>query len=282
MSYHSRGTLTSENVWLAPAKLNLFLHVTGKRADGYHDLQSVFQIIDWCDELRFEITEDGHIGRVRPIDAIPESEDLTLRAAKALREHCHGSKGVIIELDKQIPVGSGLGGGSSDAAATLLALNELWGLKLEIAELMQIGARLGADVPVFLRGKNAWAHGRGDILSDISLKEKKYLVVVPNVEVSTRRVFQECRASEHCSPITRHDFEKADVGNTLQAAACRVYKEVEQLIELLREHNTVPRMSGSGGAVFIDGEDDRINKSVVAELPDTCRARICTGVASHE
>ena len=282
MSDRLHGTLPKADVWLAPAKLNLFLHVTGKRPDGYHDLQTVFQIIDWYDELCFQITDTGQIRRIRAIEAIPESDDLTLRAANMLKDRCYGSQGVTIDLTKKIPIGSGLGGGSSDAATTLLALNYLWGLNLDVAELMEIGQKLGADVPVFLRGKNAWAQGRGDVLSDISLGEKKYLVIVPDVKVSTHRVFQECRESEHRAQVTRQQFHRGDVANTLQASACRLYKDVAQLIELLSRRDTTPRMSGSGGAVFIDGDDYELNESILCELPKTFQARVCTGYASTD
>ena len=262
--------------WLAPAKLNLFLHVVNRFDDGYHELQTVYQLIDWNDELRFDITSDGHIRRISSIEKIPETEDLTVRAALALRNQNPGTQGVNIHLKKNIPIGGGLGGGSSNAATTLTALNELWNLNLSIEKLAEIGITLGADIPVFLNGKNAWAEGRGEILSDIEIPQRLYLVVAPPVEVSTKIVFQNCQFASFRPKITIEDFFKETTGNDLEETACEFYPEVKSLLQWLRSLGPA-RMTGSGGAVFLQIQSVQQGEEILAKLPPTCRGRICTG-----
>ncbi len=266
-------------IWHAPAKLNLFLHVVGRLENGYHQLQTVYQFIDWKDELAFEVTCDGTIGRPLEVTGIPEEQCLTVKAARALRDLFPGAEGVNIRLEKNIPVGSGLGGGSSDAATTLIALNHLWNLKLSDDELAEIGATVGADVPVFVHGKNAWAEGKGEILSEISLSERLYLVVVPSVEVSTRRVFQECNLSPYRDRISSQDFYHGAVFNDLEQTACRLYPEVRIALEWLNRYGEA-RMTGSGGAVFMKVKSEYHTEEILQQKPPGYRCRICVGIGS--
>lgn len=262
--------------WYAPAKLNLFLHVVGRLDNGYHELQTVYQFIDWKDKLEFTVTNDGLVRRPCEVFGIPEETCLTVKAARALRGRCPGAEGVEIQLNKHIPAGSGLGGGSSDAAITLIALNELWGLDLSDDELAEIGAEVGADIPVFVYGKNAWAEGKGEILSDISLPECIYLVVVPTVEVSTRHVFREIRSSPCRERITVQDFHGGRVCNDLEQAACQLYPEVRRILDWLGQYGPA-RMTGSGGAVFLETESGRQAQDILEKLPSGCQGRICVG-----
>ncbi len=266
-------------IWHAPAKLNLFLHVVGCLENGYHQLQTVYQFIDWKDELAFEVTRDGRISRPFEVTGIPEDQCLTVKAARVLRDQFPGTEGVNIRLEKTIPVGSGLGGGSSDAATTLTALNNLWNLELSDDELAEIGASVGADVPVFIHGKNAWAEGKGEILSEISLSERLYLVAVPSVEVSTRRVFQECGLSLYRDRISMQDFYDGAVCNDLEQTACRLYPEVRLALEWLNQYGEA-RMTGSGGAVFVEVKSKKQTEKILQQQPPGYRCRICVGIGS--
>ena len=189
-------------VWPAPAKINLFLHIVGRRPDGYHLIQTVFQFVELYDELRFTPRADGQIRLLTPLPGVPPQQDLCVRAAQALRAHTGCRLGVDIELTKRIPIGGGLGGGSSDAATTLLALNRLWALDLPRTELVAIGLALGADVPVFIGGRAAWAEGIGELLTPIDLDEPWYLIVDPGVAVATASVFGHPKLTRHTLPIT--------------------------------------------------------------------------------
>ena len=262
---------------MAPAKINLFLHVVGKLDNGYHELQTVFQLIDWYDELHFEATGDGRIQRFTdsPYD-VAESDDLTFRAAHALRNRYAGPEGVEIRVKKNIPVASGLGGGSSDAAATLTALNDLWNLNLSIDELASVGSKIGADVPVFVHGKNAWGEGVGDQIREISIPRRRYVIVVPTVHVSTRRVFRESAITSFRRKNFEREFLHAETANDLEDAACRIYPEVEVTLRWLREFGDA-RMSGSGGAVFLSVKSESHGREILAEIPSGCRGRICSG-----
>lgn len=264
-------------IWHAPAKLNLFLHVVGRLENGYHQLQTVYQFIDWKDELTFDVTGNGRIRRPSEVQGIPEEQCLTVKAARALRDSHPGTEGVDIRLKKNIPVGSGLGGGSSDAATTLIALNDLWNLELSDDELAEIGATIGADIPVFVHGKNAWAEGKGEILSEISLSERLYLVAVPSVEVSTRQVFQECNLSPYREKISLQDFYEGEVCNDLEQTACRLYPEVKLALEWLNQYGEA-RMTGSGGAVFVEVKAEKQAKEFLQRQPPGYRCRICVGI----
>lgn len=264
------------SVWRAPAKINLFLHVTGRFEDGYHELQTVYQLLDWYDELAFKCIEDGSIRRCTLIEGISEADDLTIRAAKLLRSRFPGTEGVEISNNKNLPTGAGLGGGSSDAATTLVALNEMWSLGLELEQLAELGAEIGSDVPVFVYGKNAWAEGRGEVLAPISIPEQLYLVVMPNVAISTARVFGAFRSKEYRAKISVEEFRTGVFGNDLEETAIRLYPQVGELIKWLSQWGA-PRMSGSGSSVFIPIENREYGTNVLERLPHNWAGRVCIG-----
>ena len=267
--------------WPAPAKLNLFLHITGRRVDGYHTLQTVFQFLDYADELTYAVTDDGLITRAAPVVGVSEERDLTLRAARLLKESCGVTQGVRIHLAKWIPIGGGLGGGSSDAATTLLALNELWGTQLAIAELAALGLKLGADVPVFIHGQAAWAEGVGEILSPVVPDEAWYLVVVPPVPVSTARVFAEFELTRYNPPLTIRDFhEGRGLRNDLEASVRNRYPEVDRAMRWLSEFGE-PRMSGSGGCVFLKVTDAERGRQILERTPKPFTGFVARGLNRH-
>ena len=253
----------------APAKLNLFLHVTGRRADGYHLLQSVFMLIDWCDTLHFERRADGEIRRVdvRPSAALP-AEDLTVRAARLLKQATGCSEGVQITLDKQIPAEAGMGGGSSDAASCLIALNRLWRLGLSRAQLAEIGLQLGADVPFFVHGHNAWVEGVGERITPVHLPPTRFVVVKPPTGASTQRIFTSPDLQRATKTATILDFAanglSSDNGlceldvrtlldfghNDLEPVARTLCPDVGDCIGWLESQGLQGRMTGSGSAVF--------------------------------
>ncbi len=236
----------------APAKLNLFLHVTGRRADGYHLLQSVFMLIDWQDTLHFELRPDGRLSREDHGATLPE-DDLCLRAARALQQATGTSHGAHISLTKRLPSQAGMGGGSSDAASCLLALNRLWGLGLARPALEAIGLRLGADVPFFLRGRNAWVEGVGEQITPIDLPPARFVVVQPDQGLETARIFCDPGLRRDTQPATTSGFavRPYDVGcNDLQPVAQRLCPGVTQALAWLESQGLAPRMTGSGSAVF--------------------------------
>jgi len=248
--------LTTRSVWPAPAKLNLMLHIIGQREDGYHELQTVFQFIDFADELEFKLRNDGQIVRHCENFDVPENEDIIIRAANFLRERYSQDNpstdknvGVDIYLTKKIPMGAGLGGGSSDAATTLIALNRLWGMQLSIDELAEIGLVLGADVPVFVRGFAAFAEGIGEKLSPVSLQEKWYLVLVPPVHVSTKQVFSNSDLTRDCSAIKLCDLSRHEWRNVCTPVVIKNYPIVLQAIDIIDKYSKA-KMSGTGASVF--------------------------------
>lgn len=268
-------------IWPAPAKLNLFLHVTGRRADGYHTLQTVFQFLDFGDELTFVVTDDGRITRAARVAGVAEEQDLTLRAARLLKESCGITKGAQIHLTKRLPVGGGLGGGSSDAATTLLALNELWGTRLPISELAVLGLKLGADVPVFIRGHAAWAEGIGEVLTPVEPEEAWYLVVVPPVHVSTAQVFADPELTRYSPPLTIRDFrEGRGLRNDLESVVRSRYPEVDRAMRLLSEFGA-PRMSGSGGCVFLKVTDADRGRQILERIPKPFTGFVARGLNRH-
>jgi 4-diphosphocytidyl-2-C-methyl-D-erythritol kinase len=236
--------------WQAPAKLNLMLHVLGRRPDGYHRLQTVFRMIDLCDELRFSPRTDGRICRRDALPGVAEEDDLCVRAAWRLREHAGVRHGVEIGLRKRIPLQGGLGGGSSDAATVLCALNRLWQLELPVAELMHLGLALGADVPVFIAGQNAWAEGVGERLTPLELPAQDYLVVQPDCAVSTAEIFAADDLTRSTPPLTIRRFLAGEGGNDCTAPVTRRHPQVAAALEWLSGHGT-PRLSGTGACVFL-------------------------------
>lgn len=270
----------------APAKLNLFLHVLGRRGDGYHRLQSVFALIDWCDTLHFERRPDGRLAR-HDLGARLPADDLCLRAARLLQAESGCSFGADISIDKRVPWGAGLGGGSSDAASTLLALNRLWGLHWPRERLLVLALQLGADVPFFLCGGNAWVEGIGEQLTLISLMPRWWAVVKPQIAVPTAVIFGSADLTRNTPPATLPDFLADPQGfgrNDLQVPAEGYSSEVSEALAMLKIRFGASRMSGSGSAVFADaGPVDRPPGATVESmsLPEAWVGRMCRGLMQH-
>ena len=251
----------------APAKINLFLHITGQRTDGYHQLQSVFQLIDWYDMLSLEFLDADEITRPLGAHGVSLENDLVVRAARLLKKFTSYPHGVKIHLEKNIPMGAGLGGGSSDAASVLIGLNRLWDLNLSQSELMSLGLELGADVPFFLFGKNAFVEGIGEQLSYLDLPEEQFLVIFPGRSIATKDVFQAETLTRDHAPITISNFlasswKDPPFGNDLQWVASKICPEVNRALDWIAQlaPSSVKRMTGSGSSVF-------------AAIPKTCSAR---------
>ncbi len=239
----------------SPAKLNLFLHIVGRRADGYHLLQSVFQLIDWCDTIHLKLIPQNEIRRIDPIAGVEPENDLVVRAAKLLKDFCQIESGVEISLQKEIPMGAGMGGGSSDAATTLIGLNTLWNLKLNQKTLCELGLQLGADVPFFIFGKNAFVEGIGEQIQEIALETRDFLVIFPNQGIPTISIFQDPELTRNHGQITIDGFLASpwsDLSNDCQAVAMRICPEVKQALDWISQAvpGSEPRMSGSGSSVF--------------------------------
>jgi 4-diphosphocytidyl-2-C-methyl-D-erythritol kinase len=268
----------------APAKLNLFLHVTGRRPDGYHLLQTVFQLLDHGDTLDFDVREDGVIRRTTEVPGVPEAGDLVVRAATLLAARFPGRRlGADIAITKRLPVGGGLGGGSSDAATTLMALNRLWQTGLSREELMALGLQLGADVPFFIFGTNAFAEGVGEQLQAVATPETWYVVVEPGVMVPTATIFTAADLTRDTKPVIITDFLAAPVGfgeNDLQGVACKLFPPVSQAIEWLSQFGK-SRMTGSGACVFCDVGDENTADSVLSKLPSQWKAWKARSLSRH-
>jgi len=263
----------------APGKLNLFLHVTGRRSDGYHLLQSTFMLIDWWDVLHFDLREDGQLLRQDLGPSLP-ALDLSLQAAHALQQASGTSLGALIRVQKNLPAEAGLGGGSSDAASTLLALNRLWGLNWPLSRLLPLGQQLGADVPFFLGGRNAWVQGIGEQLQPIELPPARFVVLKPQQGLSTAMIFQDPALVRDSQPATMIDFAAQPYAfgrNDLQAVAQRLCPEVNQALKWLENQSLQPRMTGSGSAVFAKIEPS----TVLAHPPEGWTWRICSNLEVH-
>ena len=262
--------------WPAPAKLNLLLRVVGRRPDGYHLLQTVFQFLDHGDSLDFEVRLDGRIHRAQGPTEVPEDRDLVVRAARLLQERSGVRLGASIHLRKTLPLGGGLGGGSSDAATTLVALNRLWGIRYDRTRLMALGAELGADVPVFVGGEAAWAEGIGEQLAPVDLLEPWYLVVEPGCRVATREIFQAPELTRNSAPITIARFRAGETRNDLLPVVVRRYPEVAAALDWLRGFGEA-RLTGSGACVFAEFEDERAARRLLMELPRGCKGFVARG-----
>lgn len=269
----------------APAKLNLFLHVVGRRGDGYHLLQTVFRFIDYGDELAFRIRDDALIRRITDLPGVPEDGDLCVRAARLLQQHTGSRLGADIELVKRLPLGGGLGGGSSDAATTLMALNRLWKTGLSRAQLQELGLRLGADVPVFIFGRSAFAEGVGERLQELFLGPAWYLVLVPEAAVSTAEIFSAPELTRNTNAITIAAFS-AGPGHTftgrndLEPVVVRRYPQVARHLEWLRRYGDA-RMTGSGACVFCAFGSEAQAAGILAELPEGMRGFVARGLDRH-
>lgn len=304
----TRASLTPPILTLpAPAKLNLFLHITGRRDDGYHDLQTLFQLLDFGDLLHFRAAEPGELAVIVSPDSgldstqnstqsmIPTEDNLVYQAAMALRaasyaqsSQDHPAPGVAIEIIKRLPMGGGLGGGSSDAATTLVGLNRIWQLDLSTDELCQIGAKLGADIPVFVRGHSAWAEGIGDQLTPVELPSCWYVVIKPDCSVSTAAIFQDQELTRHTCPITIRAFfdrhasgtQHPAVSNDCQAVTERLYPEVAEARHWLtgRAFARHTRMTGTGACVFAEIESREQGERALAEMPEHWFGFVARGV----
>ncbi|MFA5531368.1 MAG: 4-(cytidine 5'-diphospho)-2-C-methyl-D-erythritol kinase [Thiohalomonadaceae bacterium] len=255
-----------DHPWPAPAKLNLFLHVVGRRADGYHLLQSVFQFLDHCDLIHFSVHDRDEVRRVSVLPGVAPAQDLVVRAAQLLRQECGYRGGVDIRMDKHLPMGGGLGGGSSDAATTLVALNHLWQLNLSLDALAALGLRLGADVPVFVRGQAAWAEGVGERLAPVVLPEPWFVVLVPPVSVSTAEVFTDPQLTRNCTPITIRDFLHGAGGNVCESVVRRRHPQVAAALDWLATRAPA-RMTGTGACVFAAFENEFAARATLAARP---------------
>jgi len=267
----------------APAKLNLFLHVTGRRADGYHLLQSVFVLIDRCDTLRVAVRDDAVVRRVNDVPGVPAETDLAVRAAKALQAAAGCALGADIEVEKRIPMGGGLGGGSSDAATVLLVLDRLWKLHLGTARLQEIGVGLGADVPFFVGGRNAWVEGIGERIVPIDVPPRWYAVLVPPVHVATRDIFAAAELTRDRETLKMEDFSARPATafvNDLEAVAVSRYPQVRSHLQWLRQYGQA-RMTGSGGCVFAGFDSRDAAQGVIDALPATMQGFIAQGLTHH-
>lgn len=264
-----------------PAKLNRFLHITGRRADGYHLLQTAFELIDWCDELEIEARDDGVIARVGGMAEVAADDDLVVRAARALQPLAPSGAGCTLVLTKHIPTGAGLGGGSADAAATLLALNHLWQLRLGADELIRIGARLGADVPVFLCQQPAFAEGIGEELQPLPYVRRHYLVVHPGVALATGPMFAHPALRRDCAPVSVAQYLAGGIeDNVFAPVACALAPGVVAAMDWLQVRCGEARLTGSGSAVFAEVADPLAAQTLLAELPVNWRGRVAVSVAN--
>ena len=263
----------------APAKLNLFLHVTGRRADGYHKLQTVFQFIDLQDTITLTNRPDHQIMRSTSWSEVTEEDDLMMRAARLLANSCGVSAGVDIAIEKRIPMGAGLGGGSSDAATVLCGLNLLWGLNLSNRELADIGISLGADVPIFIHGHAAWAEGAGEILTSIDPPEDNYLLIVPPAHVSTAEIFNHPALTRDSSPIKIADFLEGQGHNDLEAVVRQEYPVIDEAMNWL-QHFANARMTGTGAGVFITTESPRKAQLIAQHAPADWQCFVTQGLNS--
>jgi len=263
----------------APAKLNLFLHITGRRPDGYHLLESVFMLIDWWDILHFDLLPDGELQRRDLSMALPP-EDLCLRAARLLQQVSGTPHGVRISIEKRLPAQAGMGGGSSDAATTLLALNRLWGLNWPLSRLLPLGLSLGADVPFFLRGRNAWVQGIGEQIHPLFLPAARFAVLKPEQGLETALIFKDEALFRDSSAATMTDFAAQPYAfgrNDLQAVARRLCPQVDQSLEWFSRQGLRPGMTGSGSAVFARISSD----TVLSDPPTGWRLQLCSNLEIH-
>ncbi|MGZ5007985.1 MAG: 4-(cytidine 5'-diphospho)-2-C-methyl-D-erythritol kinase [Methylobacter sp.] len=263
--------------WPAPAKLNLMLRITGQRSDGYHLLQTVFQFIDLCDWITFHRVDDGRVFLQHPIPGVPEADDLTIRAAKLLKAETGCQQGVCIEVEKNLPMGGGLGGGSSDAATTLVVLNMLWGLQLPMERLMELGLTLGADVPVFIYGYSAWAEGVGEKLERINIPEQWFVVIKPDCHVDTREVFLSKDLTRDSKSIRIADFIAGQHQNDCLGVVRERYQSVRDALVELSEFSEA-RLTGTGACVFAQFDSEGTAVGVYRSLQKKWQVYLVKGV----
>ncbi|WFC41077.1 4-(cytidine 5'-diphospho)-2-C-methyl-D-erythritol kinase [Pseudoxanthomonas sp. SE1] len=266
------------SAWPAPAKLNLALQITGRRADGYHLLQTVFRLLEWGDTVHVRLRTEERVCRVgASVPGVAEADDLLVRAAELLRKEANVAQGVDIGIEKRIPAGGGFGGGSSDAATVLVALDHLWGCRLGWGALASLGLRLGADVPVFVRGENAWAEGVGEILTPLVLPPAWYLLVDPGVHVPTAALFASPDLTRDAAPAKISDFVSGSLlGNAFEPVVRRREPAIEAVFQAL-SHIGTPRLTGSGGGCFVEFADRASAEAALATLPSGLHARVVEG-----
>ncbi|WP_341326297.1 4-(cytidine 5'-diphospho)-2-C-methyl-D-erythritol kinase [Methylotuvimicrobium sp. KM2] len=263
--------------WPAPAKLNLMLRIVGQREDGYHLLQTVFQFIDLCDWLVFRPVKDSVISLRNPLPGVPEAEDLTFRAAQLLKEETGYEGGVVIEIEKHLPMGGGLGGGSSDAATTLVALNNLWKLGLSRERLMQLGLRLGADVPIFVFGHSAWAEGVGEVFQEIEVPEKWVVVLKPDCHVDTKEIFSSKDLTRDSKSIKIADFIAGQHQNDCLGVVRKLYPSVNRALRELSIFSEA-RLTGTGACVFAQFDTELAAKKAYLSLSGKWQSYLCKGI----
>jgi 4-diphosphocytidyl-2-C-methyl-D-erythritol kinase len=261
----------------APAKLNLMLHITGRREDGYHELQTVFQLLEVGDSLTISTNPSGELQLSCPALPMAQQQNLAWRAARLLQQHSGSSLGADITLDKRLPTGGGLGGGSSNAATVLLALNRLWRLDLSLPELARLGLQLGADVPVFVLGSSAWAEGIGEKLDPVQLPQRYYLVITPNCAISTAEVFSHRQLTRHTSPITIAHFFDEGGRNDCQAVVRQIYPEVDNALIWLEKFGQA-QLTGTGACIFAAFESEQEAEAVYQQLPAPWRGFVAAGI----
>lgn len=269
--------------WPAPAKLNLFLYITGQRADGYHTLQTLFQFLDYGDTLTIEPRNDGEIRLLTPVEGVPDEENLIVRAARLLMQRAAQSgrlpagSGAEIAIDKRLPMGGGLGGGSSNAATVLVALNHLWGCKLGVDELAELGLQLGADVPVFVRGHAAFAEGVGEILTPVNPPEKWYLVAHPGVSIPTPVIFKDPELPRNTPQRSIDTLLKCEFGNDCEVIARKRFREVDAVLSWLLEY-APSRLTGTGACVFSEFDTESAARQVLKQAPEWLHGFVARGV----
>ena len=264
----------------APAKINLFLHIVGRRPDGYHLLQTAFRLLDWGDEIHLSLRSDGRILRTTDVPGVPPEADLVVRAARALQEASGATQGVDIGVYKCIPMGGGLGGGSSDAATVLIALNRMWGCNLPGKRLQEIGLRLGADVPFFVFGQTAFAEGVGEALQALSVAPAWYVMVAPKVAVPTAEIFSAEELTRNTEPIIMRAFATHTTRNDMQATVCKRFPEVAEALVWLSQHGAA-RMSGSGACIFAPFDSEEEASQVAAAAPQGWKVWVAAGLDRH-
>jgi 4-diphosphocytidyl-2-C-methyl-D-erythritol kinase len=277
---NAKDRWTWESVWPAPAKLNLFLHVVGRRVDGYHLLQTVFRFVGHGDSLHFSPQADGRVTLARPLLGVPPERDLAVRAARLLQAETGCREGARIDIEKRLPMGGGLGGGSSDAATVLLALNHLWGTGVPRYRLREIGLSLGADVPVFLFGENAFAEGVGEALRPVALPPAWYVVLEPSVQAPTALIFGDPKLRRDTPPLPASAWRPGFGGNDLQTVAVRLFPEIARHLDWLSRFGDA-RMTGSGACVFAEFAGEDAAREVLARLPGDMRGWAAAGLDAH-
>lgn len=272
---------TWDSTWPAPAKLNLFLHVVGRRPDGYHLLQTVFRFIDRADTLHFAPRQDSQIVLATPLPGVPADSDLTVRAARLLQQATGCRQGATLYLAKHLPMGGGLGGGSSDAATVLLALNHLWQTGLRRSELERLGLMLGADVPVFVHGRNTFAEGIGEAFSDVDLPAESYLVLEPDAHVPTAAIFGAPDLRRDTPTIRPGEWRHGNGRNDLESVACARFPAVAAALAWLKTQAPQAMMTGSGACVFAGFAERRAAEAALARMPAGLRGWVADGLAEH-